>query len=137
MESQKFEQENKKIFLGMVIGVVVCTALMLLYMGGENGWHLATFQIIIALALGIVMGLLFGGLVVASWIANKKSIISLKAFFQIWGTGVVIALADFAFNWFTKSGSGSLSDMLFSTSTLWSFICGLFLGVICFKGKKK
>ena len=62
MKNQKFERENKKIILGMVIGTVVSVALLLWYIGSGSGWHLDIMQIIIALALGLVMGTLFGGL---------------------------------------------------------------------------
>ena len=46
MKDQKFERENKKIILGMVIGTVVSVALLLWYIGSGSGWHLDIMQII-------------------------------------------------------------------------------------------
>lgn len=40
MKDQKFERENKKIILGMVIGTVVSVALLLWYIDSGSGWHL-------------------------------------------------------------------------------------------------
>jgi len=73
MKNQKFERENKKIILGMVIGTFVSVALLLWYIGSGSGWHLDIMQIIIALALGLVMGTLFGGLIAVSLISNRVS----------------------------------------------------------------
>lgn len=135
MKNQKFERENKKIILGMVIGTVVCVALSLWYMSSGSGWHLNMMQIIVALALGLVIGTLFGGLIAVSLISNKGVLSSWNIWFQCLGTGIIFVLLDLVFDWITKSNSGSLKAMLFSNDTLWALAFGMAMGVICLKRK--
>ncbi|WP_297953255.1 hypothetical protein [uncultured Lactobacillus sp.] len=135
MKEQKFERENKKIILGMIIGTVVGIALMLLYMSSEAGWHLKMMQIIIAVALGAVVGPLFGGLIIASLVENKGVLTSWSACFQILGTGILFVLVDFIFGWITKTNDGNLGAILFSNSSLWSLICGMAMGAIFLRKK--
>ena len=112
MKNQKFERENKKIILGMVIGTVVSVALLLWYIGSGSGWHLDIMQIIIALALGLVMGTLFGGLIAVSLISNKGELSSWNIWLQCLATGLVFVLLDLIFDWITKSNNGSLGKRI-------------------------
>ena len=128
MKNQKFERENKKIILGMVIGTVVSVALLLWYIGSGSGWHLDIMQIIIALALGLVMGTLFGGLIAVSLISNKGELSS-------WNIWLVFVLLDLIFDWITKSNNGSLKTMIFSNDTLWALAFGMAMGAIFLRKK--
>lgn len=130
MKNQKFERENKKIILGMVIGTVVSVALLLWYIGSGSGWHLDIMQIIIALALGLVMGTLFGGL-----ISNKGELSSWNIWLQCLATGLVFVLLDLIFDWITKSNNGSLKTMIFSNDTLWALAFGMAMGAIFLRKK--
>ena len=135
MKNQKFERENKKIILGMVIGTVVSVALLLWYIGSGSGWHLDIMQIIIALALGLVMGTLFGGLIAVSLISNKAELSSWNIWLQCLATGLVFVLLDLIFDWITKSNNGSLKTMIFSNDTLWALAFGMAMGAIFLRKK--
>lgn len=135
MKDQKFERENKKIILGMVIGTVVSVALLLWYIGSGSGWHLDIMQIIIALALGLVMGTLFGGLIAGSLISNKGELSSWNIWLQCLATGLVFVLLDLIFDWITKSNNGSLKTMIFSNDTLWALAFGMAMGAIFLRKK--
>lgn len=131
MKSQKIEGENKKIILGMIIGAILGAVAMLLSMS-----RLDIVSIIIALAFGAVAGSLFGGLIVASLVENKDAFTSLRPCFQILGSGLIFVLVDFVFEWITKTNGGNLKTILFSSSTLWSLICGMAFGIIFLRRKK-
>ena len=134
MKNQKFERENKKIILGMVIGTVVSVAL-LWSIGSGSGWHLDIMQIIMALALGLVMGTLFGGLIAVSLISNKGELSSWNIWLQCLATGLVFVLLDLIFDWITKSNNGSLKTMIFSNDTLWALVFGMAMGAIFLRKK--
>ena len=88
-----------------------------------------------ALALGLVMGTLFGGLIAVSLISNKGELSSWNIWLQCLATGLVFVLLDLIFDWITKSNNGSLKTMIFSNDTLWALAFGMAMGAIFLRKK--
>lgn len=137
MNDKKFARENKRILIGMGIGMLGGPLFFLISFFFKTSGHIQSFQVIVSIALGVAFGLLFGGMISANLAVNKtveskipwqKKILKMTP--KVIGMGLLFAAIGILIDWATSGMSVSITKIILSGSTWEWFLDGAILELL-------